>query len=136
MFFEDLKVGLYAEEEYFVTEDKIIKFAEISGDYNPLHLDDSYAKQTIFKKKIAHGLMSASLFSGIFGTKLPGEGSIYISQNLKFNKPVFIGDLVKARVEIQKINKRTRKIYFSTECMVGNKKVITGEAEILYNKSI
>jgi 3-hydroxybutyryl-CoA dehydratase len=134
MLFKDLKIGVCAEEKYLVTEDKIIKFADISGDYNPIHLDDSYAKKTIFKKRIAHGLMSASLFSGIFGTKLPGEGSIYISQTLKFKHPVFIGDIVKARVEIININKRSKKILFKTECIVENRKVITGEAEVLYNK--
>ena len=116
---------------------KIIKlndiklFAKLSGDTNPIHLDQEYAANSKYKKKnIAHGLMSSSFFSGIFGTQLPGEGSIYTYQSLKFKRPIYIGDEVEAKVVVIDID-TNKKIKFSTQCIVNSRICIDGEAEIV-----
>ena len=113
---DKIYVGKNAYKKKKITKDDIIVFSKLSGDKNPLHLNDNYSDKTIFKKPIAHGMISASLFSGIFGTKLPGEGSLYISQNLKFINPVYANDIVQAKVTIKKIVKKYRWVYFNTLC--------------------
>jgi len=130
--FQLLEVGMEASSINIITEEHIQSFAQISGDFNPIHIDEDYAKKTNFGKKIAHGLISASFFSGLFGTKLPGIGSLYVSQSLKFLRPVYIGDEVIAIVRIKKIDVATRHIHFDTICTVRDKKVIAGVAEIFY----
>ena len=95
-FFEDLAVGMEASYAKTITNDDVLAFAELSGDKNPVHLDDAYAAGTMFKQRIAHGFLTASLFSTVLGTKLPGPGCIYLSQSLKFRAPVMIGDEVVA----------------------------------------
>ena len=127
---EELSIGMVETYEKIITESDVEAFANLSGDHNPVHLDENFAKKTIFKKRIAHGLMSASFFSGIFGMKLPGYGSIYVSQSLRFSKPVYIGDKVIAKVEITKIDILKSRVFFKTSCSVEGKKVIDGEAEI------
>lgn len=131
---DELKVGMSASVNKLATDSDIVGFSEVSGDYNPIHLDNDYAKKTKFKKRIAHGMMSASLFSGIFGTKLPGIGCLYLSQELKFKKPIFIDDEVVATVVITKICLRTQKVTFNTTCSVDDVIVITGVAEIYIPK--
>ncbi|MBC8214210.1 MAG: MaoC family dehydratase [Candidatus Marinimicrobia bacterium] len=107
-------------------------FAELSLDNNPIHLDDSFAKKSIFKKKIVHGLLVSSLISAVIANKLPGPGSIYLSQELKFIKPVFIDDIITAEVEIIEINTHKRLITLSTNCINQNDEtVITGKAIVL-----
>lgn len=130
-----LSLGMSAEYSQTISDSDIKSFSGISGDKNPVHMDDDYAQRTIFKKRIAHGFMSASYFSAIFGTKLPGEGCVYLSQTLKFIKPVYIGDTVKAKVTLTKINSRSRRLTFDTICMVKDNVVISGEAEIYLPKS-
>ena len=103
----------------------------MSGDHNPVHVNDAYAETSKFGKRVAHGLLSASFFSGLFGTQLPGPGCLYVSQNLKFRRPVFIGDTVVAEVEVIKLDVKRRRVFFSTVAQVGGKTVITGEAEIV-----
>tara|TARA_A100001388_G_C28722433_1_gene477137 strand:+ start:212 stop:634 length:423 start_codon:yes stop_codon:yes gene_type:complete len=127
-----LSIGQSANKSKLITKDDVIKFSQISGDFNPIHFDDIFAGKSIFKKPIAHGFISASLFSGIFGTQLPGKGSLYISQNLKFPNPVFIGDQIKAEVKITEINTKRRWIYFSSNCINEETKkyVVKGEAVI------
>ena len=127
---EDLNVGMTESSSQIISENLIMSFAKISGDTNPVHLSDDYAKQTVFKKRIAHGLISASFFSALFGTKLPGEGCVYVAQNLNFKRPVYIGDTVTAKIEITSIDINKRRVFFSTTCSVNNKIVIDGAAEI------
>lgn len=130
-FFEDLSVGMVATYEREVTEAMIESFADVSGDHNPLHLDEEYAANTFFKGRIAHGMLSASFISKIFGTVMPGKGSIYISQNLKFLAPVRIGDMVVTTVEVTAIDERKKRISFSSKCQVGETLVIDGDATLL-----
>lgn len=113
-----------------ISDADIKAFSSISGDKNPVHMSDEYAENSQFKKRIAHGLMSTSYFSALFGMKLPGPGCVYLSQNLKFLKPVYIGDTVTAKITIIKLNKRSGRITFETVCFVDDDPVITGEAEI------
>lgn len=113
-----------------ITSEDVRKFSELSGDTNPIHLDKKYAKETRYKKNIAHGLMCASYFSGIFGTKLPGLGSIYVSQSLKFKRPIYIGDKVDVIVNITEIDTRRERVKFTTQCLVNSKICIDGFAEI------
>ena len=97
-YFEDLEVGMEASYERTVTEADIVSFAQVSGDTNPVHLDEDYAAGTIFKQRIAHGMLTASYVSTVFGTRLPGPGAIYVSQTLNFRAPVRIGDHARRRV--------------------------------------
>ncbi|HDZ9325682.1 TPA: MaoC family dehydratase, partial [Vibrio cholerae] len=94
----DLEIGMSASYSQTITDADIKQFAGLSGDRNPVHLDENYANQSRFKKRIAHGMISSSFFSALFGTKLPGEGCVYVSQSLKFRKPVYIDDTVVATV--------------------------------------
>ncbi len=100
----------------FTTKD-IVEFAEISGDNNPVHLNEDYAKNTIFKKRIVHGFLYSSLISAVIGTKLPGNGSIYLHQELNFKKPVYHNENVTALVRITQIKKEKSLIYLDTFCM-------------------
>ncbi|HCG8741953.1 TPA: MaoC family dehydratase [Vibrio parahaemolyticus] len=127
---EELEVGMSASYSQTITDADIKQFSGISGDRNPVHLDEEYASQSRYGKRIAHGMNSASFFSALFGTKLPGKGCVYVSQSLKFRMPVYINDTVTATVIIEKIDKDKRRVYFKTYCKVGRKKVITGDAEI------
>ena len=131
---DEIIVGMTETSERIISESDISSFADISGDHNLLHLDENFAKNTIFKKRIAHGFLSASLFSGIFGMKLPGIGSIYLSQSIRFRAPVYIGDNVLARVEVTKVDKKKSKVFFQTTCSVNGRLVIEGEAEIFIHK--
>ncbi|MDA3833058.1 MAG: MaoC family dehydratase [Spirochaetales bacterium] len=125
-----LKVGMTESYEQTITDADIKTFAGLSGDNNPVHMSEEYAEKSRFKKRIAHGLLSASFFSALFGTKLPGYGCIYVSQSLNFRRPVYIGDTVKATIEIFKIDKDKSRVFFKTFCRVKGKIVIDGKAEI------
>ncbi|MGL5523219.1 MaoC family dehydratase [Aeromonas veronii] len=127
---DDIKVGMSASYSQTITDADIKAFADISGDKNPVHIDETYAKESRFEKRIAHGMLSSSFFSALFGTKLPGYGCIYVGQNLKFRKPVYIGDIVTATIEVTLVDIKKRRVYFNTYCKVGKSKVITGTAEI------
>ena len=94
----------------------------MSGDDNPVHTNSDFAKKTIFKQKVAHGFLSASLISMLIATKLPGPGSIYLSQNLKFLAPVFIDDLVRVKVTVEEIDQEKKKVKLQTECFKNEKK--------------
>jgi len=127
---DQLYVGMTESVSKVITSEDVRKFSELSGDTNPIHLDKKYAKETRYKKNIAHGLMCASYFSGIFGTKLPGLGSIYVSQSLKFKRPIYIGDKVDVIVNITEIDTRRERVKFTTQCLVNSKICIDGFAEI------
>ncbi len=130
-FIEDLKINQTAEYTKTVTENDIKTFAEVSGDDNPVHTNEEFAKRTIFKKKIAHGFLTASFISTVIATKLPGPGCIYISQSLKFLAPVFINDTINVKVKIVDLNIEKKRVKLLTECYKNEKKILTGEAEIL-----
>ena len=124
---EEIKCGDYVEIEKEMTFEMVKNFSQISEDYNPVHLDKEYAAKSRYKKQIIHGMMATSLFSGLFGTKLPGEGCVYKSQNVKFKRPIYIGDIVKAKVEVKYISIETKTVGFSTKCLVKGKVVIDGD---------
>ena len=128
---EELQVGQSDTYERIVTEKDIEDFAKISGDNNPVHLDEDFAKTTIFKGRIAHGMLAASFISTTVGTKLPGYGAIYISQNLKFKGPVRIGDKVITTATIKDINIERKRVTMLTKCAVGDKIVVDGQAELM-----
>lgn len=127
---EEIKVGMEVSYSQTITDSDIKSFAGISGDRNPVHLDEEYAENSRYKKRIAHGLMTASFFSALFGTKLPGEGCVYVSQSLKFKRPVYIDDTVIATVEVTTVDLNKRRVFFRTTCKVKNKIVTDGEAEL------
>ncbi|WP_223466037.1 MaoC family dehydratase [Pseudomonas sp. GL-RE-26] len=126
----EIEIGMKASYSQTITDSDIKAFAGLSGDHNPVHVDSEYAAKSRFGKRIAHGLMSAGFFSAIFGTRIPGPGCVYVSQNLNFLRPVYIDDTVTAEVEVTKVDQEKRRISFDTICRVKGKKVITGSAEI------
>ena len=128
---EQLSVGMTDIYSKTITESDINLFCAISGDTNPLHLDHEYAATSMFGGPIAHGMLAASMISTVIGTKLPGPGCVYISQNCRFTAPVRAGDTVRARVTITEINRERRRIKLDTVCTVGRKVVIDGAAEVL-----
>jgi 3-hydroxybutyryl-CoA dehydratase len=130
-YIEDLKEGMTAVFGKTITDADISNFAGVSGDTNPVHLNDDFAKNTIFKSRIAHGMLGASFISTVFGTKLPGPGCIYVSQNLRFKAPVRVGDTVIARVTVKNILPQKKFVEFETVCTVTGKPVIEGEATIM-----
>ncbi|MET0336946.1 MAG: MaoC family dehydratase [Caulobacter sp.] len=130
-FLEDLSVGMSAETTNLVTEAVIQKFADVSGDTNPVHLDADFAAKTSFGERIAHGMLSGAYISAAIGTNLPGPGAIYISQSLSFKRPVKIGVEVVTRVEITAIDEAKGRVTFATVCKVGGKAVVDGEAVVM-----
>mgnify|MGYP000951624377 CR=1 FL=1 len=132
MEFEKLEIGMSECLGKTITEADILNFAGVSLDVNPLHLNEEYAKKTMFKGRIAHGIIGAGLISAVIGTRLPGEGTIYLSQNLKFIAPVKIGDTITAKVEIVELNQEKKKVGLKTTCTNQNGVlVIDGEAKVL-----
>lgn len=130
-YLDDIEVGMVGSYTAEVTEDLIQAFADASGDDNPLHLDEDYAKTTMFKGRIAHGMLSASFLSTIFGTIFPGPGCIYMSQNVKFTAPVRIGDVVTATAEVDEVLADKGRVHFNCVCMAGDRKVVVGDAWIM-----
>lgn len=127
---EEIEIGMNASYSQTITDADVKTFAGLSGDHNPVHIDDIYAENSRYKKRIAHGLISASFFSALFGTKLPGKGCVYVSQNLNFKRPVYLGDTVTATVTVTNIDILKKRVFFGTKCTVKNKVVIDGTAEI------
>jgi 3-hydroxybutyryl-CoA dehydratase len=128
---EDLAPGMSASYERTVTEADIQKFGEVSGDFNPVHFDEDYAKRTIFRGRIAHGLLSAGYISTVLGTKLPGAGAIFMSATIRFKAPVRIGDLVTAICTVREIIAEKRRVICDCVCKVGNTVVIDAEAMLM-----
>ena len=131
-YIEDLTVGMTASLAKTVTEADIILFAGISTDINSVHLNEEFAKTTPFGGRIAHGMLSASFISAALGAKLPGPGTIYLAQNLKFKAPVRAGDTVTATVTITEIIPEKKRIKLDTVCTVGGKAVIEGDATVMF----
>jgi len=128
---DELEVGQSATYERTVGEDDIVRFAEISGDDNPVHLDEEFAAKTLFKGRIAHGMLAAAFISTTVGTKLPGYGCIYVSQSLKFRAPVRIGDTVTTTATVKALDKERKRVTMETVCTIGDKVVVDGEAELM-----
>lgn len=128
------KIGDFAKLIRLITEDDINLYAKISGDFNPIHIDKEYAKNTIFKTRIAHGMFIASFISSVIANQLPGQGTIYLMQNLNFLYPARIGDIITAKVEI--LNIENNKFKLKTTCENQEKIIIIdGEAVVLKNKN-
>jgi 3-hydroxybutyryl-CoA dehydratase len=128
---EDLEIGMSRHLEKTVTDRDIELFAEVSTDRNPVHLDDDYARDTIFEGRIAHGMLTAGLISAVIGEQLPGHGSVYLGQSLRFMAPVRPGDRVRAEVAVTAIDHGRRRVTLDCACRVGDTVVLKGEALVL-----
>ena len=130
IFFEDLRLGQKASFGKTITESDIVLFAAVTGDTNPMHLNAEYAKTTIFGERIAHGMLAAGLITKVLGTQLPGPGTIYLSQSLKFRAPVRIGQTVTATVEVVALHPERHRATLHTLCVVEGEPVLEGEAYV------
>lgn len=128
---EDLAVGQSASMAKTVTEADIILFSGVSTDVNPVHLNEEWAKTTMFKGRIAHGMLSAGFISAVLANKLPGPGTVYLGQNLKFKAPVRPGDTVKTVVTVKELVVEKKRAVLTTNCFVGETIVIEGEATVM-----
>ena len=128
---EDLEIGMTRALQKIVTARDIEMFAEVSTDRNPVHLDDDYAQDTIFEGRIAHGMLTAGLISAVIGEQLPGHGTVYLGQDLRFLAPVRPGDMVRAEVEVMEIDYGKRRVRLKATCSVDGKPVLAGEAKVL-----
>lgn len=128
---EDLEIGMTRSLTKEITDLDIELFAQVSTDRNPVHLDDAYAMDTIFGGRIAHGMLTAGLVSAVIGEQLPGHGTVYLGQSLKFLAPVRPGDVVTAEVEVLEIDYSRRRVRLDTRCLVNGKPVLKGEANVL-----
>jgi len=128
---DNLNVGDVATFAKTISESDIYNYVGIVGDINPLHINEEYAKNTKFEKRIAHGILVVGLISTVIGNKLPGEGTIYLSQSVNFILPVYIGDTITAFVEVVDIDKNKNRVLLSTQCKNQRKEiVISGEAVV------
>lgn len=130
-FFEDLTVGQRETLMKTVMDDDVIAFADLSGDRNPVHLSDHFARKTRFGERIVHGLYTASLISTVIGMYLPGPGAVYMSQTLNFKGPVKIGDVINVVVEVVELTEKGRRVRLHCECLVDGKVVLDGEALVM-----
>ena len=128
---EELEIGMSRDLHKVVTDRDIEMFAEVSTDHNPVHLDDDYARDTIFEGRIAHGMLTAGLISAVIGEQLPGHGTVYLGQSLKFLAPVRPGDMVRAVVTVTEIDYSRRRVTLDTRCEIDGKPVLKGEATVL-----
>ena len=129
---DQLTEGLAAEESFFITEEMGRKFAEVSGDTNPVHLETEYARNTKFGNRIAHGMLIGSFISKVIGTELPGEGSIYMKQDMKFVSPVYYGDTITVKVVVKELQREKGRVILTTDCYnQDGKTVIAGEALVM-----
>ena len=130
-YFNNLRKNQSYTDNVNVTDLSIKKFASASGDKNPIHLNEKFAKNTIFKSRIAHGMLIASFISSVIGNKFPGNGTIYVSQDLKFKRPVKINDIVKIKIIVEKIILKKKWCQLKTLCFVKNKIVLEGTAIVI-----
>lgn len=132
---EDIQVGMRGTYAKTVTETDIILFAGITGDNNPVHIDAEAAAATVFKERIAHGMLSAGFISAVLGTRMPGPGCIYMAQSLKFLAPVKIGDTVRTVCEVTAVIPEKKRVTLKTTCFVKDKPVLDGEATMMVGSS-
>jgi 3-hydroxybutyryl-CoA dehydratase len=132
-YLEDLSIGMSASYAKTITEADVILFAGISGDDNPMHINEEFASDTLFGGRIVHGMFSGALISAVLGTRLPGPGCIYVTQTLKFKAPVRIGETVTATATVKEIDADRRRVILETVCTVKGKMVLDGEALMMVN---
>jgi 3-hydroxybutyryl-CoA dehydratase len=128
---EEIEIGMVSRRTKRITDRDIALFAEVSTDHNPVHLDEDYARGTMFQGRIAHGMLTAALISAVIGEELPGQGTVYLGQSLKFMAPVRPGDELTAEVKVTAIDHARRRVTLETHCVVGNTVVLKGEALVL-----
>ena len=130
--FEEIEVGMRAVSQSRVTDEHIRAFAEVSGDRNPVHLDEDFARQTPFRARISQGMLTASYISAVFGTHLPGPGAIYIAQSLRFKRPVWVDDAIRTIVTVTDTVPAKRRVRFHCECRnASDQIVLEGDAELM-----
>ena len=129
-YFEDISVGMSAVFAKTLTDADVVMFAGVSGDTNPVHLNQLFAEGTVFKECVAHGMLSASFISTVLGTRLPGPGCVYLSQSLRFLAPVKVGDTVVARATVDEIDTRKQRVTLGTVCKVADTVVVDGQAVV------
>lgn len=128
---EDLHIGRSAEIVRHVDEDAVKAFAEVSGDFNPLHMDEAYARRTPFRGRIAHGALIASFISGVLGNELPGPGAIFVGMDIRFQRPVRIGDTVVAKATVREVDLKSRMVKMDCECTVEGEIAMTAHATVM-----
>lgn len=133
-YLEDLEIGMTAQTHATITEDMINTFADITGDHNPIHVNEEAAIAAGFKGRIAHGALSASFISAVLGNDLPGPGAVFVELNLRFRKPAFIGDEITAVAEVVEINERTGRVKMRCHCEVDGVKICRGDAGVFVQK--
>ena len=131
VYFEDIKLGDSAEYAKTITEADILMFSAVSGDDNPVHINQEYAEGSMFQTRIAHVMLTASLISSVVGTRLPGNGTIYLSQSTRFKAPVKIGETVTARVTVTELDPAKKRVKFATACLVKGKAILEGESLVI-----
>jgi len=133
-YLEDLEVGMSASTTATITAEMIDTFADITGDHNPIHMDDDAARANGFDGRIAHGALSASFISAVLGNELPGPGGVFVELNLRFRKPAMIGDEILAVAEVAEINERTGRVKMKCHCEAGGVKICRGDAGVFVSK--
>lgn len=134
--YDDIKIGEKAEFKREIRHEDLELFAKLTGDYNPLHFDEDLAQRTFLRGRVAHGLLVGSLISRLLGMDLPGKGCVYLSQDLKFLKPVRVNETVTVRAEVVRKNEENKTLVLRTEIFNSrNEKVVTGEAEVMLVKA-
>jgi len=133
-YIDELEPGMTASFGKTITDADILMFSGVSGDTNPVHLDEEFASSTMFEGRIAHGILVGSLISTVLGTRMPGPGAVYISQTLKFMAPVRAGDTVRARVTITEVDREKKRVTLETGCYIGDRAVVQGEAKLMVQR--
>lgn len=129
---EEISLGQTYTSEVTVSDEMVRHFAAATGDHNPLHLDDEFAKNSVFKARVAHGMLSAGILSAVFGTQFPGLGTIYLSQQMSFRRPVFIGDTLRVELEVLEVITEKNRLRVATTCRNQHgQEVVTGEAVVM-----
>ena len=128
---DDLKPGMSESFTKTVSERDVQLFGEVSGDMNPVHFDEKFARGTLFRGRIAHGVLSISFLSTVLGMKMPGPGTIFISANTRFKAPVRIGDTVTATCTVREVSPEKRRVYFDCLCKVGETVVVEADVEVM-----
>lgn len=128
---EDIEIGMTRSLRKVVSDRDIALFAEVSTDHNPVHLDEAYARETLFEGRVAHGMLTAGLISAVIGEQLPGHGTVYLGQTLKFLGPVRPGDMVEAVVTVTAMDHVKRRVTMNTHCAIDGRIILKGEATVL-----
>jgi len=133
-YLEDLSLGMRSSLQKKFTQEDVIQFAELTGDNNPIHLDEEFASASRFKERIVHGALTSALISTILGTQLPGPGAIFLSQKFKYKAPVMVGSLITAQVEITDIDSESKRVKLKATCHAGDTLVLEGDVLVMVNR--